>query len=157
MGTVVTSGNLGGVMVRILAQIARDVGSILALGSIFPILITSTILIAVNMILYKLCCMVVEPTLGMFMYGHCLCVCNCKHNKTYNSSETIVIVGTDLSASGKELHRQVGVGTVVTSGSLGGVMVNIPAWNARDVGSIPSLGTIFPIFITPTTIYVSEC
>ena len=29
------------------------------------------------------------------------------------------------------------------------------AWNARDVGSIPALSTIFPIFITPTTyIYV---
>ena len=23
------------------------------------------------------------------------------------------------------------------------------AWNARDVGSVPALGTIFPIFITP--------
>ena len=33
-----------------------------------------------------------------------------------------VVVFTDLS--GKELHRQVGVGTVVTSGSLGGGMVN---------------------------------
>ena len=24
-------------------------------------------------------CMVVEPTLSMYMYGHCLYVCNCKH------------------------------------------------------------------------------
>ena len=30
-------------------------------------------------------------------------------------------------------------------------MVSTVAWNARDVGSIPALGTIFPIFITPTT------
>ena len=39
-----------------------------------------------------------------------------------------------------------GVGVVVTSGSIHGVM----AQNARDVGSIPTLGIIFPIFITPT-------
>ena len=45
-----------------------------------------------------------------------------------------VIVCTDLS--GKESPRQVGVGTEVTSGSLGGVMVSTLAGNARDVGSI---------------------
>ena len=27
------------------------------------------------------------------------------------------------------------------------------AWNARDVGLSPALGTIFPIFITPTSIF----
>ena len=57
---------------------------------------------------------------------------------------------TDLS--GKESHTQVGVDMVVTSGSLGGVMVSILAWNARDVDSILSLGAIFPIFTTDTTI-----
>ena len=44
-----------------------------------------------------------------------------------------------------ELHRQVGVGIVVTSG-------NTLAWNAKYVGSIPTLSTIVPIFITPMTI-----
>ena len=39
---------------------------------------------------------------------------------------------TDLS--GKEPHRQVGVGKVVTSRSLGDIMVSTLAWNARDVG-----------------------
>ena len=45
--------------------------------------------------------------------------------------------------SGKELHRQVGMGIVVTSGSLHGVMVSTLTQSARDVGSIPTLGTIF--------------
>ena len=40
---------------------------------------------------------------------------------------------------------------MVTLGSLGGEMVNIMVQNARDVGSIPALYAIFPIFITPTT------
>ena len=58
---------------------------------------------------------------------------------------------TDLSD--KEFHRLVGVGTVVTSGSLCGVMVSTLGWNARDVGSIPTLVTIFPIiFSTPMTV-----
>ena len=38
---------------------------------------------------------------------------------------------------------------VVTSGNLGGKMVSTLAQNARDRGSIPALGTIIPIFITP--------
>ena len=41
MDRVVTSGNLNGVMVITLAQDARDVGSISALGAIFPIFITA--------------------------------------------------------------------------------------------------------------------
>ena len=41
---------------------------------------------------------------------------------------------------------------VVTSGSLGGVIVSTLAQNARDEGLIPILGAIFPIFITPTTL-----
>ena len=45
------------------------------------------------------------------------------------------------------LYKQVGVGIVVTSRNPHGVMVSPLAWNARDVGSIPVVGTIFPIFL----------
>ena len=38
---------------------------------------------------------------------------------------------------------------MVISWRLGGEMVSTLGWNARDVGSIPALGTIFHIFITP--------
>ena len=48
---------------------------------------------------------------------------------------------------------QVGVGTVVTSGILGGVMVSTLAQNARDVGSIPILSAIFPILSHPREMY----
>ena len=61
----------------------------------------------------------------------------------------IVVVCTNLW--GKDLHRQVGVGIVVTSGSRCGGFGSTLAWNARDVALIPALGTIIPIFITPTT------
>ena len=60
------------------------------------------------------------------------------------------MVSTDFL--GKEPHRQVDVDSVVTSGSLGGVMVSTLAWNASDVDPIPALGAIFPIFITPVTL-----
>ena len=61
----------------------------------------------------------------------------------------ICVVGyTDLS--GKGLHRQIGI--VVTSESNGSIL----AQNGRDVGSIPTLGAIFPIFISPTTIIWGE-
>ena len=60
------------------------------------------------------------------------------------------VVCTDLA--GKEPHREEGISMMEISGSLCGVMVSILAWNARDMGAIPSLGTIFTIFITPTTI-----
>ena len=53
-----------------------------------------------------------------------------------------LVVCTDLWV--KELHIQVGVDIVVTSGN-GSTL----ARNARDVGSIPILGTIFLIFVTP--------
>ena len=46
----------------------------------------------------------------------------------------------------KELHRHLGVGRIVTSGNQGGVMVSTLARNARDVGSIPALGTIISHF-----------
>ena len=70
--------------------------------------------------------------------------------KTYNSRGMSVVACTDLW--GKELHRQVGMG-------IGGD-IREPMWcngstlarNARDVGLIPVLSTIFPIFITPTTV-----
>ena len=49
---------------------------------------------------------------------------------------------------GKELHRQVDMGSVVKLGSLGAEIVSTLTWNARDVGLIPNLGAVFPIFIT---------
>ena len=61
-----------------------------------------------------------------------------------------VVFCNDLS--GKMPHRQVGVGTVVTSGSLGDEMVSTPSLNVRPAGSIPALDTIFSNFPTPTTI-----
>ena len=61
-----------------------------------------------------------------------------------------VEVCTDLS--GKGSHRKVGMGIVVTSGSLCCLMLITLAWKARDVGLVLALGTIFSIFITPTTL-----
>ena len=49
-------------------------------------------------------------------------------------------------------HIQVSVGSMVTAGSLGGVMVSTLTRNARDVGSISALGPVFPIFIIPMTL-----
>ena len=65
----------------------------------------------------------------------------------YAGHNECVVVCTDLS--GKEPHRQVGVGRLVTSCNLGGVMAQILAWYARDMDLIPTLVAIFPIFITP--------
>ena len=48
------------------------------------------------------------------------------------------------------VSRYLGIRIVVASGSLCGVVVNMLAWNARDVGLIPALSTIFPMFIIPT-------
>ena len=45
--------------------------------------------------------------------------------------------------SGKESHKQLGAGTVVTSGSLAGVMVSTLALIAKEASSIPALGTLF--------------
>ena len=64
----------------------------------------------------------------------------------------IIIYISMIFLPGKGPHKQVGMGRVVTSGSLGGVMFRTLAQNARDVGLIPTLGAIFPIFITPTTL-----
>ena len=52
---MVISGSLVGVMVSTLAQHARDDWSIHALGAIFPIFITPMTLVAMSMIVYKLC------------------------------------------------------------------------------------------------------
>ena len=43
---------------------------------------------------------------------------------------------------------------VVISGGLGGGMISTLAQNTRDVGSTPAVSTIFPIFITTTTLVV---
>ena len=63
------------------------------------------------------------------------------------SSEVVL---TDVSS--KEQSRQLGVGMVVTSGDLGGVMVVTLPWNASYADLIPALGAIFPIFITLMTL-----
>ena len=57
------------------------------------------------------------------------------------------VVCTDLS--GKEPHRQVDMGRVVTSGRIDGVMLSTLAWNAMEAVSIPAVGTLVIIFITP--------
>ena len=57
-------------------------------------------------------------------------------------------VCTDLYS--KEPHRQLGLGNVVTPGSLSGEIVSTLAQNARDVGSIPALGAIFSHFHQPS-------
>ena len=61
--------------------------------------------------------------------------------------QAIVIGYTDLSS--KEPHRQVGVGRVGTSGSLGGLIVSTMVQHAKHVAWIPALGAIFPIFVAP--------
>ena len=58
----------------------------------------------------------------------------------------MAIVCNDLC--GKELHRQVAVGMIVTSGKPICCKGSTLAWNVRDVCSIPAIDTIFPIFIT---------
>ena len=51
---MVTSGNLGSLMVSTLVRNAKDVTLIPALGAIFPIFSASMVLVVVTMILYKL-------------------------------------------------------------------------------------------------------
>ena len=50
-----------------------------------------------------------------------------------------------IDLSNKELHRQICVCKVMTPGSLGDVVVGITQ-NVKYVGSIPSLGALFPMF-----------
>ena len=63
----------------------------------------------------------------------------CKGDHRSRTKHNSVIVCTGLW--GKELHRQVCMGIVVTSGS-------VHAQNARDVSLSPTLGMVFSIFIT---------
>ena len=55
-----------------------------------------------------------------------------------------VLVCTDLS--GKEPHMHVGVGSVVKSGNLDGVLVSTLAQNAGDACSGATLSATFPHF-----------
>ena len=59
-----------------------------------------------------------------------------------------VLACTNLSVNG----RQVGMGNMVTSGSVDGVMVSILPLNSSDMGSVHAVGAIFHIFINPTTL-----
>ena len=91
--------------------------------------------------------MVVETTMYIYV-RKCIAsasVCNRKlpFKMLASSSGTNAVLCTDLS--GKESHRR---GRMVTSESLGGALISTVAQNARDVGSIPTLYTIFPIFFT---------
>ena len=72
----------------------------------------------------------------------------CRQIFWFRKLAVFVVVYTYLS--GKQLHRQTCTGRVVTSGTVGGELVNTLAQNVRDVALIPALGTIFSIFITPT-------
>ena len=58
-----------------------------------------------------------------------------------------LVICTELS--GKEQHRQAAAGRMVTSGTLGRVMVITLAQNAKDVGLIVVLGAIFPFSLLP--------
>ena len=87
------------------------------------------------------------------MYVRCIAIPACI--KSLRIPWVMRVVGcTDLSD--KELHRQVGMGIVVTSGSLRGLMFSTLNRNARFVGSIPTLSTLFPIFIIPSTFYQTQ-
>ena len=57
---------------------------------------------------------------------------------------TVVVVCTHFS--GKEPYRHVGMGRLVTSGSLCDVMVSTLTRNTRDVGLVPALRTMFSHF-----------
>ena len=80
MSSAVISGSLGGVMVSTLSWNAKDAGSISSLDPIFHIFITlhNTDCCDYDSV-QAIRCMVVEPTLCMYMYSHCLYVCNSKH------------------------------------------------------------------------------
>ena len=50
-----------------------------------------------------------------------------------------------------EPHREVGMDSMIKSGSLGGIMVSTLTQNARGVGSISTLGPVFPTLNTSMT------
>ena len=64
----------------------------------------------------------------------------------------LILNSTELSSKEPYRHRT-HIGAMVTSRSLGGVMVSTLTWNERDVGSIRVLGAIYPIFINPVIIF----
>ena len=72
-------------------------------------------------------------------------------NHAVSVSLCVTNVSLNVLLSGQEPHRQVELGSMVTSGSLGGEMVSTWGQNTRYMGSIPALGKLFPIFITPTS------
>ena len=123
MGRVVTSGSLAGVIVSPLAWNVRYVGLIPARGTIFPIFITPTKLVAVTRILYKFhtVCLLNLHRLCLYMDIACMYVIVNIRRLKFMGGGTNVVVYLDIS--GKELQRQVGVSRVVISGSLGGVMI----------------------------------
>ena len=84
-------------------------GLIPALGAIFPIFNTPMTQVNLPCVSLPVCMQLLVLKKDTLPWG------------------TSVVVSTDLS--GKESHRQVGIGNVVTSGSLGSIM-------ARDVASI---------------------
>ena len=51
--------------------------------------------------------------------------------------------------SGQEPDLQVGMCSMLASGSRGGVMDSTLAQNGRAVGSVPVLGVLYPMFLTP--------
>ena len=89
------------------------------------------------------------------MYGvseidtYLICLINIDDYQIYDEVglQISVLVSTDLS--GKELHRQIGVVSMVTYGSLGGVMAITLTRPARNVGWSPDLTSISPIFKMP--------
>ena len=101
-------------MVSTLARNTRDVGSIQALHTIFSILITPMTLVAMTIIICKLCIVwVLEPTL-------CIHVCEMTDCMYVSVSIKTLIIRGGMSVicstylSGKELNRQGGVGVVMT-------------------------------------------
>ena len=77
MDRIVTSGKPVWYNGSTLARNARDVNLSPALDTVFPILITSTTLVAMTMDpIQAMRCMVVEPTLCMYMCGDPLYACN---------------------------------------------------------------------------------
>ena len=63
-----------------------------------------------------------------------------------------VVVVVVVTSQASMLHRQVGVGIVVILGSICCVMFSTRAWYVRDMGSIPTLCIMIPIFITCATL-----
>ena len=149
--SMVTSGSPGGVMVRTLSWTARAVRSIPALGTILPIFNTHNTSFHDQDPVQVMCYGCWTYPLYLYVRSMPVYICSCKHYKSYNSNGASVVVCTDLS--GKEPHIQVGMGSMVTSGSQGGVIVSTFPLNAKVGALIPALSTIFPIFITHMTIH----